>query len=180
MSDTIGQNSDKRNWGNRNEKQTTIQALNVSMEQVNGFLAAISKIASETYLLALNASIEAARAGAAGAGFSVVAGQVKDLAQQSSQLVQNIDLIVKDINAKTSEVLQKATAGNTAAKEGEQITRQVLSSFSNIRQAFGKIDDYIENELSRFTQVSGVFSQIRGRTVGEYLHHFSKVSEGDQ
>lgn len=146
------------------ESLSTIQALNVSMEQVNSFLDAINKIASETNLLALNASIEAARAGAAGAGFSVVAGQIKNLAQQSGQLVQDIDFIVKNINAKTSEVLQKATAGDAAAKEGKQITRQVLSSFANIRQAFEKIDHYIENELSRITQISSAFSQIRGQS----------------
>jgi len=154
------------------ESLSTIQALHVSMEQVNDFLAAINKIASETNLLALNASIEAARAGAAGAGFSVVAGQIKNLAQQSSQLVQDIDLIVRDINTKTREVLQKATAGDAAAKEGEQVTRQVLSSFTHIRQAFETIDHYIENEMSKITQVSGVFSQIR-----EQSEHISEISQ---
>ncbi|MEY8353465.1 methyl-accepting chemotaxis protein [Lachnospiraceae bacterium 54-53] len=146
------------------ESLLTIEALDKSMEQVNSFLSMISQIAGETNLLALNASIEAARAGAAGAGFSVVAAQIKQLAQQSAQAVDDINHIVEDIHGKTQAVLQKATAGKAAAKEGGLITKQVLSSFEGIRGSFEKINAYIENELNKVARVSSIFSQIRGQS----------------
>lgn len=154
------------------ESLLTIEALDRSMEQVNGFLSMISQIAGETNLLALNASIEAARAGAAGAGFSVVAGQIKKLAEQSSRAVDDINHIVGDIRAKTQAVLQKATDGDAAAKEGGYITKQVLNSFGDIRGAFDKINYYIENELDKVDQVSHIFSQIR-----EQSENISAISQ---
>ncbi len=143
------------------ESFSTVGALNKSIEQVNGFLAAISQIAGETNLLALNARIEAARAGESGAGFSVVALQIKKLAEQSAGTVEDINDIVQDIKAKTNAVLQKATDEEAAVKKGEVITKQVIGSFAQISSAFETIDRYIEAELDKINHVSEVFSQIR-------------------
>ncbi|WNS43919.1 methyl-accepting chemotaxis protein [Paenibacillus sp. MMS20-IR301] len=148
------------NWAVQ-ESFSTVGALNKSLEQVNGFLAAISQIASETNLLALNARIEAARAGEAGAGFSVVALQIKKLAEQSAATVDSITEIVQDIKVKTNAVLKKATDEEAAVQKGNVITEQVIGSFEQVSTAFRMIDRYIEEEIAKIGHVSGVFSQIR-------------------
>ena len=132
--------------------------------QINSFLSAISQISNQTNLLALNASIEAARAGEAGTGFSVVAQEVKKLAEQSSETVKHIDEIIKDIQRKTELVFQKAYNGSTAVKEGEFITKQVLDSYQNIKSAFESIDRYIDDELKMTGHVSTIFTRIRQQT----------------
>jgi methyl-accepting chemotaxis protein len=147
------------------ESFSTVGALNKSIEQVNGFLAAISQIASETNLLALNARIEAARAGEAGAGFSVVALQIKKLAEQSAGTVEDINDIVQDIKTKTNAVLKKATDEEEAVKKGDVITKQVIDSFEKVSSAFKTIDHYIENEIDKIDHVSGVFSYIRDQSM---------------
>lgn len=143
------------------ESFSTVGTLNKSIEQVNGFLAAISQIASETNLLALNARIEAARAGEAGAGFSVVALQIKRLAEQCAGTVDDINEIVQDIKAKTNAVLKKATDEEAAVLKGNVITKQVIGSFEQVSSAFKMIDHYIEAELDKIVHVSEMFTQIR-------------------
>ncbi|MDF2985971.1 MAG: chemotaxis protein [Eubacterium sp.] len=143
------------------ESLATVEELNKSMEDVNNFLSAINQISEQTNLLALNASIEAARAGEAGAGFSVVANEIKKLAQQSSNTVKHIDKIINDIHTKTQLVFEKAYNGNIAVKEGEYISKQVLDSFENIKSAFNTIDECIATELEKTGYVGRIFSQIR-------------------
>jgi methyl-accepting chemotaxis protein len=142
------------------ESLITIIDLNKSMDQVNGLLSSINDISNEINLLSLNASIEAARAGAAGAGFSVVADNIKRLADQSTRTVSTINPIIQGIQSQGRKVLDKATTGESAVKKGEQITKQVLGSFSQIRLSFEKIDEHIDKELGKIGNVSQVFSQI--------------------
>ncbi len=146
------------------ESMETVEELNQSMNEINSFLSAISQISNQTNLLALNASIEAARAGEAGAGFSVVALEIKKLAEETSNTVSHIDQIVHDIKGKTQQVSEKANNGSHAVKEGEIITKLVLDSFGNIKSAFETIDDYIDNELAMTDHVSTIFTQIREQT----------------
>ena len=143
------------------ESLTTVENLNRSMDEVNNFLSAIKQISDQTNLLALNASIEAARAGEAGAGFTIVANEIKKLSDQCSNTVSQIDKIIYDIKANTQLVFEKAHNGSIAVKEGESITKQVLESFESIKSAFESIDAYIANEINMTDHVSEIFSQIR-------------------
>ncbi len=147
------------------ESLTTVEELNECMEEVNSFLSAINQISSQTNLLALNASIEAARAGEAGAGFSVVANEIKQLAGQSSNTVKHINKIIGDIQTRTQLVIEKANNGSAAVNEGENISRKVLAGFENIKSSFENIDDYIALEFSKTEHVSGIFSQIREQSL---------------
>jgi methyl-accepting chemotaxis protein len=143
------------------ESLTTVEELNKSMDEVNNFLSAINQISNQTNLLALNANIEAARAGESGAGFVVVANEVKKLAEQSSNMVNQINEIINDIKAKIQLVFEKANNGSIAVKEGKAITKQVLETFDNIKLSFINIDKYTANELNMTDNVSSIFTQIR-------------------
>ncbi|SFE23443.1 methyl-accepting chemotaxis protein [Paenibacillus algorifonticola] len=150
----------------------TVQELNKSMDDVNTFLSAINQISDQTNLLALNANIEAARAGEAGAGFAVVANEVKKLAQECSNTVKQIDEIIHTIKGKTQLVVEKANNGSAAVKEGEAITSQVLESFDNIKSTFQHIDQYIAKELDMTDQMSLIFTRVR-----KQVDHISDISQ---
>ena len=98
------------------ESLLTVEELNQSMEEVNQFLSAIVQISDQTNLLALNANIEAARAGEAGAGFAVVAIEIKKLADQCLLTVKKIDEVISDIQYKTKKVFDKAEHQSKSSK----------------------------------------------------------------
>ncbi|MBY9079336.1 methyl-accepting chemotaxis protein [Paenibacillus sp. HN-1] len=144
-----------------NDSLTTVEELNRSMNDINMFLSAINEISDQTNLLALNANIEAARAGQAGAGFAVVASQIRNLASQCSEVVRQIDGIVHSIHSKTERVFEKADNGSMAVREGEAITRQVLESFDNIKVTFENMNRRISDELDMTNHVSSIFTDVR-------------------
>jgi methyl-accepting chemotaxis protein len=79
------------------ESMNTVKELQENMNEVNSFLTGITQIAEQTNLLALNAAIEAARAGESGKGFAVVAEEVKKLAEESANTVNQINKIIIQI-----------------------------------------------------------------------------------
>ena len=89
-------------------EQVTVQLgdLNQNMEKMQSIIELINQIASQTGLLALNASIEAARAGEAGRGFAVVASEISDLANQTSDATVNITDLINGISGSLQEVVQ--------------------------------------------------------------------------
>lgn len=113
-----------------------IVTLSNKVKNIDTIIEVITNIAEQTNLLSLNASIEAARAGEAGRGFSVVATEVKNLADQSIKAAEEIQKIIEDVQ-KQSDV----TAGY--AKKAEEILKLQEQDFENAVLAFNGIDDYV-------------------------------------
>ncbi|MFE6073890.1 methyl-accepting chemotaxis protein [Paenibacillus sp. NPDC057886] len=154
------------------DSMTTVEELNNSMDDVNTFLTAIKQISDQTNLLALNANIEASRAGEAGAGFAVVANEVKNLAQECSNTVKQIDEIIYTIKRKTQLVVEKAANGSAAVQEGKTISSQVLESFDHIKSTFEHIDQYIAKEMDMTDQMSLIFNRVR-----QQVDYISAISQ---
>jgi methyl-accepting chemotaxis protein len=93
---------------------STVNTLVSKLESVNTITDSISQIASQTNLLSLNAAIEAARAGEAGKGFSVVAGEVRKLAENSKLAVQSITSILEEIKVDILKASNAMNSGNLA------------------------------------------------------------------
>jgi len=112
-----------------------IHSLNDKTQKVDDILKVITKIASQTNLLAMNAAIEAAHAGEAGKGFSVVASEIGKLADSAQSSSKSIEDIIKEI--KTEVINTKELSNNSQQKVEKNIT--------NINDALGSIDQIVNN-----------------------------------
>ncbi len=130
---------------------STVNNLVSKLESVNLITDSISQIASQTNLLALNAAIEAARAGEAGKGFSVVAGEVRKLAENSKTAVQNITKILEEIKVDILSTSSAMSKGNIALEAQQSTIGETKDTFLNIKnsihEASDEIDKCIENLL---------------------------------
>lgn len=123
---------------------STVNDLVSKLESVNMITDSISQIATQTNLLALNAAIEAARAGEAGKGFSVVAGEVRKLAENSKQAVQSITSILDEIKVDILNASKAMNSGTEAINSQHSSISETKTTFTNIKKATGEASDEIE------------------------------------
>ena len=121
------------------EASQVVGTLGDRSKEIGQIVETISNIADQTNLLALNAAIEAARAGEAGRGFSVVAEEVRKLAEQSGEAASNISALIGGIQKDTDAAVEAMERQNTAVQESSEIVNRA-------GEAFAKIDDRV-NEL---------------------------------
>lgn len=118
----------------RQVKEDTQKAIEEAkaVDKINELTNVIMEISSQTSLLALNASIEAARAGEAGRGFSVVASEIGNLADQTSQTVGNINKIVEDVNHAVSNMVYSMN------KTTDYMEKSVLPDYDGFNQVINR------------------------------------------
>ena len=112
----------------------TIVFLSEQSQSIGGIIATVTDLADQSNLLAVNAAIEAAKAGDQGKGFAVVAQEIKDLAEQSKQATNQVRTILNDIQKATSAAVMATEQGSKAVEDGvEQSNRagQVIQALSN-------------------------------------------------
>jgi methyl-accepting chemotaxis protein len=131
-----------------------IESMGKQSEQITDILDTINDIASQTNLLALNAAIEAARAGEHGKGFAVVADEVRKLADRSAQATQQIAGIINGIKSTITDVVnsmeessQEVETGFTRANESGKALFEILESVESVYQHAGKTVTFAENTL---------------------------------
>lgn len=138
----------------------TVSELGESMDHIRNFLYSITRIAEQTNLLALNAAIEAARAGEAGKGFAVVADEIRKLSDESNKTANEISLIVAALQQKATTAVETARNGNTAAIEGSNGLEKLNRSIENMVSSFGGMQNYIQSEFKSVDEIAGLFHNI--------------------
>ena len=123
----------------------TIKELSVHSKNIGQIVNSINDIAEETNLLSLNASIEAARAGAAGKGFSVVATQIRKLADQCLASAGKISNIVTEITEATKEAVNTAQTAEEIVDEQVEAVAATAHSFQTLKQRIEKLSEYLES-----------------------------------
>ncbi|KTD09423.1 methyl-accepting chemotaxis protein [Legionella jamestowniensis] len=114
---------------------TTILSLNDKTQQISEITEAVADIAKQSKMLALNASIEAAKAGESGKGFAVVAGEVKELAEKSQLSTERVQKILQDIRQTAERAVMATEDGNKSVQENIhqlKLTGDIIQSLGDV------------------------------------------------
>ena len=130
---------------------------------VNRILKEINKIAMRTNMLSINASIEAAKAGEHGKGFSVVANEIKSLATESSESAKDIQQIITELSIQVDDVATKTTAGMKSAIAGMESMEKLVSTLDEIKSANDSAANVVLKETQTNHDVNSKFEIVSSK-----------------
>ncbi|MGB6299127.1 MAG: methyl-accepting chemotaxis protein [Rivularia sp. (in: cyanobacteria)] len=152
-----------------------VKLLGESSQKISHVVSLINQIAMQTNLLAINAGIEATRAGEQGQGFAVVAEEVAALANRSGDATAEIEDIVADIQRETSEVVKAMELGITQVVEETRLIETTKQNFNSILNVSHQIDGLIES-ISAATVI-----QVKtSKQVTNLMKEIAKISENTE
>jgi methyl-accepting chemotaxis protein len=143
-----------------NISSASINKLGDESKQISDIVNTIKEIADQTNLLALNAAIEAARAGEQGRGFAVVADEVRKLAERTSKSTLEISSMIEKIQAETNEAVTGMQEGNERVKGGVEKAHQAGDSMAAIRDGAKQVLEAVSEITNALNEQSSAGSQV--------------------
>lgn len=165
------------------EIQDTFAGFQEAIENIKKSMKQIVKIADQTNILALNASIEAAKAGEHGKGFAVVAGEVKSLADEIKDLAGLVDTGINSVEYGTEKMSESITASNRAMTDSMENVDKTHEMFDAIITAAGSaetVHEQIKGTVSESQDKLREFKQLFADTEKQYnevVKHIDRASE---
>jgi methyl-accepting chemotaxis protein len=138
----------------------TVQDLGKSSNEIGEIVQVIDDIADQTNLLALNAAIEAARAGEQGRGFAVVADEVRKLAERTSKATQEIAVMIKHIQKNTEGAVQSMQQGTKEVENGHALAEKAGNSLNEIINGAERVVDIVTQVAAASEEQSSASQQI--------------------
>lgn len=152
----------------------TVQQLGQSSDQIGEIVQVIDDIADQTNLLALNAAIEAARAGEQGRGFAVVADEVRKLAERTTKATKEIATMIKQIQKDTSEAVISMTSGTVEVEKGKELADEAGKSLTQIISGAEHVVDIVTQVAAASEEQSSAAEQISKNL--ESINHVTNES----
>ncbi|MFW5995963.1 MAG: methyl-accepting chemotaxis protein [Halanaerobiaceae bacterium] len=156
-----------------------INELGSMSREIGNIVDLISDISEQTNLLALNAAIEAARAGEAGRGFSIVAEEIRGLAEQSSDAAENISELIQNIQSRVKKAVQAMNENRELVSESVSTIKETDSVFGNIEDVSRELRKAIRIIVDNLRQMSSESEKVEGsiREISVISEEFAASSE---
>ncbi|MBO5097932.1 MAG: hypothetical protein J6B96_06435 [Agathobacter sp.] len=158
-----------------NEANDVFHAMEQKMGEVADIADQLGDISFNTSILSLNASIEAARAGESGAGFEVVATEMRQLSNNSNVFSEQVSEVVKALMTEVGETAQQFADSTKALEESKASMNELQESFKRLTDQFGKLYENIETQNLNVNEVGNIFNHLQGRVA-----EMQKYSEDNQ
>ncbi|MCT6923747.1 methyl-accepting chemotaxis protein [Metasolibacillus sp.] len=162
------------------QSDETINSLYARTKEIGSILEIITAISDQTNLLALNAAIEAARAGEHGKGFAVVADEVRKLAEQSLQSTNQISELIAAIQQDTAQSVQSMSRATSDVEHGLQLTAQASDKFASIVESLQEIAPKIEGISAASEEISAVVEEVSATALELSDHAKSNAAASEE